>query len=260
MSHQSPVTSHQKELKGRVGIVTGASRGIGRAIALRLAQEGARLAFIYAQNDDMARSLLKELKAAGNEGLSFKGDVRDYQMCREFVEKVKEFFGGLDFLVNNAGITRDKAFMTMEPDEWRQVIETNLTGTFNMARSAIVTFLKQKSGNIVNISSISGISGTSRQTNYAASKAGIIGLTKALAREVAAYGIRVNCVAPGYIDTDMTAALKEELKAKFTEAIPLGRFGRPEEIAGTVAFLLSDRSRYLTGQVIKADGGLHTSW
>jgi len=249
-----------QELKGKVGIVTGASRGIGRAVALRLVKEGARVAFIYAKSDDMAQSLLKELKAAGSEGLSFKGDVRHYETCREFVDKVKELFGGLDFLVNNAGITRDRAFMMMEPSEWQEVIDTNLTGYFNMARSAIVTFLKQKSGNIVNISSVSGISGTSRQANYAASKAGIIGLTKALAKEVAGYGIRVNCVAPGYIETDMTASLKEDLKAKFTAAIPKGRFGKPEEVAAVVAFLLNERSNYLTGQVIKVDGGLHTSW
>jgi len=248
------------ELKDRIGIVTGASRGIGRATALRLVRDGAKVAFTYLQNEGMARSLLEEMKEAGHEGLSFKGDVRDYEICRGFVEQVKVFFGGLDFLVNNAGITRDKAFMMMEPSEWKEVLETNLTGYFNMARSAIVTFLKQKSGNIVNISSVSGIGGTSRQANYAASKAGIIGLTKALAKETAGYGIRVNCIAPGYIETDMTASLKDDLKAKFTAAIPLGRFGRPEEVAAAASFLLSGRSAYMTGQVIKVDGGLHTSW
>jgi len=249
-----------QELKGKIGIVTGASRGIGRAIAMRLVREGAKIAFTYSQKDELARSLLDEMEEAGSEGLSFKGDVRDFDTCRAFVENVKEFFGGLDFLVNNAGITRDKAFMMMEPADWKRVIDTNLTGNFNMARSVIVTFLKQKSGNIVNISSISGICGISRQTNYSASKAGIIGLTKALAKEVASYGIRVNCVAPGYITTDMTAQLKDELKEKFAKTVPQGRFGTPEEVAGVVEFFLSDRSNYMTGQVLKVDGGLHTSW
>lgn len=249
-----------QEFKDKVAIVTGASRGIGRAIALELAREGARVAFTYQKSDEQAKSLLKELEDAGSVALSFKGDVRDLDLAKEFVEQVKSYFGQLDFLVNNAGITRDKALMNMEKEDWEEVIDTNLTGYFNMSRSCIVTFLKQKSGSIVNISSISGISGIARQANYSASKAGIIGLTKALAKEVASYNIRVNCVAPGFIDTDMTNAMKDDVKEKSKNNIPFGRFGTPEEVAKAVSFLLSERSGYITGQVIKVDGGLHTSY
>lgn len=248
----------EKILKDKVVIVTGATRGIGRAIALELAQAGARVAFNYQKSDEDAKSLLFELQKIGSEGLSFKTDVRDLEGAKGFVEQVKNYFGGLDFLVNNAGITRDKALMSMEKSDWDEVIETNLTGYFNMSRAVIVTLLKQKSGGIVNISSVSGISGIARQVNYSASKAGIIGLTKALAKEVAPYGIRVNCLAPGFIETDMSAAIKPELKDKYKESIPLGRFGAPEDVAKAVLFLLGDQSNYLTGQVIKVDGGLHT--
>lgn len=237
--------------------MTGAARGIGRAIALELAGQGAKVAFTYVKSDAEAKALLVDIEKTGSQGLSCKADVRDFKLCREFVEQVKEYFGGLDILVNNAGITRDKAFMTMEPEEWKEVIDTNLTGYFNMSRSCIVTFLKQKSGAIVNISSISGLSGISRQANYSASKAGIIGLTKALAKEVAPYNIRVNCVAPGFIATDMTGQIKDELKTKYTNSIPAGRFGAPVEVAKAVLFLLSDQSNYITGQVVKVDGGLH---
>ena len=249
-----------KNMQDKVAIVTGASRGIGRAIALELAQAGAKIAFNYLKSDNYARSLLEEIEKAGSHGLSFKSDIRDFNTAREFVEQIRAYFGSLDFLVNNAGITRDMAFMLMEKKDWDEVIDTNLTGYFNMARSVIVTFLKQKSGGIVNISSISGISGSPRQVNYSASKAGIIGLTKSLAKEVAPYHIRVNCVAPGFIETDMTGELKEDLRRKFIESIPLGRFGLAQEVAKVVLFLLSDKSSYITGQVIKVDGGLHMSF
>lgn len=250
---------NDKPLKDRIGIVTGGSRGIGRVIVRELAASGAKVAFTYVKSDQDARRLLQEIHHAGSEALSFKGDVRDYDMCREFTEQTKAYFGGLDFLVNNAGITRDKAFMMMEKEDWRDVIDINLSGYFNMARSCIVTFLKQKKGNIVNISSISGISGIARQVNYSASKAGIIGLTRALAREVAPYNIRVNCVAPGFIETDMLGILRDALKDKYRRAVPLGRFGDPKDVAKTVLFLLGEQSNYITGQVIKVDGGLHTS-
>ncbi len=248
------------ELKDKVAIVTGASRGIGRAIALELAQAGAKIAFNYLKNDAQARSLLEEIEKAGSHGLSFKSDIRDFNTARESVEQIRAYFGSLDFLVNNAGVTRDKALMNMEKADWDEVIDTNLTGYFNMSRAVIVTLLKQKRGGIVNISSISGISGIPRQVNYSASKAGIIGMTKALAKEVAPYNIRVNCIAPGFIDTDMTSNLKEEVRRKFIESIPLGRFGLAKEVAKAVLFLLSDNSGYITGQVIKIDGGLHMSF
>lgn len=250
----------EKIFKDKVAIVTGASRGIGRAIALELAGQGAKVAFNYQKSDADAKSLLKEIEKLGSEGLSLKGDVRDFNLVKEFVTEAKSYFGSLDFLVNNAGITRDKSFVMMDQNDWKDVIDTNLTGYFNMARAVIFTLLKQKSGGIVNISSISGISGIARQANYSASKAGIIGLTKALAREVAPFNIRVNCVAPGFIETDMTAVLQQEFKDKATEFIPAGRFGKAEEVAKLVSFLLSERSNYITGQVIKVDGGLHMSW
>lgn len=249
-----------KEFNDKIAIVTGASRGIGHAIALELASSGAKVAFNYLKSEEEAKLLLEEMVQVGSHGLSFKGDVRDFQTCREFVEQVKNYFGGLDFLVNNAGKTSDKSFLMMEKEDWDDVIVTNLTGYFNMARSVIFTFLKKKSGNIINISSVSGISGIPRQVNYSASKAGIIGLTKALAKEMAPFNIRVNCVAPGYIDTDMTSVLADDIKQKAIGSIPLARFGKVHEVAKVVSFLLSERSNYITGQVVKVDGGLHTSY
>lgn len=248
---------NEQMFKDKVAIVTGATRGIGRAIALELAQGGAKVAFNYAKSDEEAKSLVKEIRDLGAEAFSYKCDVRDFEKVKKFAQDTIEKLGGLDFLVNNAGILRDKALVMMEKSDWDEVIETNLTGYFNMARAVIFTLLKQKRGSIVNISSISGISGIARQANYSASKAGIIGLTKALAKEVAPYNIRVNCVAPGFIDTDMTSDMNQELKEEFSETIPFGRFGKAQEVARVVSFLLSERANYITGQVIKVDGGLH---
>ncbi|MFA7652531.1 MAG: 3-oxoacyl-[acyl-carrier-protein] reductase [Candidatus Omnitrophota bacterium] len=242
--------------KDKVAIVTGGSRGIGRALVLMLAQEGADVAFTYAKSVQEAESLSSEIKKLGRKVLALQMDVADFDKAKELVEKVKESLGSLDILVNNAGIIRDKALMMMTKDDWREVIDTNLNGTFNVTRNAIVTFLKQKSGSIVNITSVSGVAGMSRQTNYAASKAGIIGFTKSLAKEVAPYNIRVNAVAPGFIETDMISGLKDEFKEGLKKKIPLSRLGRVEDVSAAVKFLLSDAANFITGQTIIVDGGL----
>lgn len=243
-------------LKDKVAIVTGGTRGIGREIVLTLARQGAKVAFNYRLSDSEAKTLLKEVDNFGSEALSYKFDVRDFNSAKEFVDKVREYFGGLDILINNAGIIKDKALMMMEKEDWDEVVDTNLTGYFNLARACIVSFMKQRSGNIVNISSSAGISGTARQTNYSASKAGIIGFTKSLAKEVASYNIRVNAVAPGFIETDMVQSLKDEYKSKLKALIPKGEFGKPQDVANVVMFLLGDASDYITGQVLRVDGGM----
>ena len=244
------------KFKDKVAIVTGGTRGIGRAIVLELAKNGAKVAFSYVKSQDQAGTLLKEVKDLGSEALSFKFDVRDSNSAKEFVEKTKEYFGRLDILVNNAGIIKDSALMNMTQESWKEVIDTNLNGYFNMARACIVTFLKQKSGNIVNISSVTGLTGRPRQTNYSAAKAGIIGFTKALAQEVGSYNIRVNSVAPGFIETEMTQGLKPEYAEKLKKLIPKGKFGTSQNVADAVLFLLSNDSVYITGQVLQVDGGM----
>jgi len=243
-------------LKNKVAIVTGGSRGIGKAIVKEFAREGANIAFNFVKSEDKALELKKEIEKEGGKVLTFRQDVKDYDAIKVMVEGVRSHFGRLDIIVNNAGILRDKALMLMEEQDWEEVISTNLSGAFNLVRAAIVTFMKQKSGNIINLTSVSGIKGMPRQVNYSASKAGIIGLTKALAREVGAYNVRVNAIAPGFIDTDMVQGLKEEYKTELLKMIPLNRFGKAEEVSKVAAFLASESAKYITGQVITIDGGL----
>ncbi len=240
----------------KVAIVTGGTRGIGRSIVLSLCREGADCAFTYTKNTIAAESLAREVQDMGRRATPFQLDVRDFEGAKTFVEQVKNKFGRIDILVNNAGITRDKSLMMMNKEDWSEVIDTDVTGVFNTSRACIITFLKQKSGNIVNISSVSGIHPLPGQVNYATAKAGVIGFTKSLAVEVAPYNIRVNAVAPGFVATDMTAAFTEKYKEKVTKMIPLGKFGTPEAVAQAVVFLVSDASQYITGQVIQVDGGL----
>lgn len=243
-------------LKNQTAVVTGASRGIGRAIALKLADLGANVAFNYQSSSEHAATLEKELSAKGVKAKGTSVDIKNYDQVKQWIEATKTEFGSLDILVNNAGIIRDKALMMMSSEDWQQVIDTNLTGVFNATRSCIVTFMKQKKGQIVNISSVSGVIGLPRQINYSASKGGINAFTKALAKEVASYGIRVNAVAPGFIETEILSGFNDEQKKKITEMIPLGRIGAVADVAGVVEYLLSDHAAYVTGQIIVVDGGL----
>ncbi len=243
-------------LKNKTVIISGAARGIGRAIAIELASEGANVSFNFLKSSTEAMALEKEIKKFGVNVKSYQVDIKDYNAVKSWVDNTKELFGGINIVINNAGIIKDKALALMEPEDWREVINTNLEGTFNLTRAAIVTLIKQKSGVIMNIASVSGVVGLPRQTNYSASKAGIIGFTKSLAREVASYNIRVNAVAPGFIETDMLRDLKEEYKSQIIKQIPLSRLGRPEEVARAVKFLVSDDASYITGQTIVIDGGM----
>jgi 3-oxoacyl-[acyl-carrier protein] reductase len=244
------------DLAGRNFIVTGATRGIGREISLEVARRGANVAFNYLKSEQQAAELGGELEALGVKALPFKVDVGDLKGVREMVTAVKKTLGTIDGLVNNAGLTRDKLLMTMTEEDWSEVLRTNLTGAFNFARAAIFMMMKAKRGAILNITSVSGIAGMAGQVNYSASKAGLIGMTKAMAKEVARMGVRVNALALGFVETDMTMALSDENRTAAHNLIPLGRFGTVQDVAPIAAFLLSDAAAYITGAVIQVDGGL----
>lgn len=243
-------------LDGKIALVTGASRGIGRAVAIELAKEGATVAINYAGNKTAAEEVQNIIIEMGGKAMIIQADVSDENSATKMVEEVIAQFGGIDILVNNAGITRDSLFIRMKEEDWNAVINTNLTGIFNCTKVAAKYMMKKRSGRIINMSSVSGIMGNAGQTNYAAAKAGVIGFTKSLAREMASRGITVNAVAPGFIATDMTAAMPEKAQEHVLSAIPLGKMGKPEDIANAVLFLASDRASYITGQVIHVDGGM----
>lgn len=243
-------------LENQVAIVTGAARGIGRAIALSLAQQGVSVIVNCSSSTEQAETVVAEIKKNGGEAQVIKCDVSDSEAVEAMFAKVMETYGQIDILVNNAGITRDNLLIRMSEEDFETVIDTNLKGTFLCSKFAVKAMLKKRSGKIINISSVSGVAGNVGQANYSAAKAGMIGLTKTMAKEVAARGITVNAIAPGFIETDMTDKLSDAIKEAVIKQIPLGRFGKPEDIASAVTFLASDSGAYITGQTINIDGGM----
>lgn len=243
-------------LDGRYALVTGASRGIGRAIALRLAAEGAAVALNFAGNVAAAEAVRKEIESAGGKAILVSADVADETAATEMVEKTAEAFGAIDILVNNAGITRDGLLLRMKEEDWDAVLNTNLKGVFHCSKAAAKFMMKKRYGRIVNLASVVGLVGNSCQANYAAAKAGVIGFTKALAKELAGRGITANAIAPGFIRSDMTDVLPDKVKETMLAGIPLGRAGEPEDVAKAALFLASDQAAYITGQVLTVDGGM----
>lgn len=243
-------------LKGKIALVTGAAKGIGRAIALALAADGAIVVVNYNGSKERAEQVVEEIKALGSDGMAYQCNVADTAATDAMVKDIIKTYGSLDILVNNAGITRDNLIMRMSEEDFDAVIDANLKGCFNTIKASSRQMLKQRSGRIINITSVSGILGNAGQANYAASKAGIIGLTKTMARELASRGITVNGIAPGFVDTDMTQVLSDSVKEAATAQIPLGRFGKPEDIANMAAYLASEKASYITGQIISVDGGM----
>jgi 3-oxoacyl-[acyl-carrier protein] reductase len=246
-----------KQFAGKSAIVTGATRGIGKAIALELAKRGANVAFNYSKSADEAEKLKAEIESSGVKAFAEQCDVANTEASTEFCKQAKDAFGTIDFLINNAGITRDTLILRMKEDDWDAVIDTNLKGAWNFSKAVLRFMMKNEAGgSILNISSISGVVGMQGQTNYSASKAGMIGLTKSLAKEVASRKITVNALALGLIETDMSGQLSDEYQNKLIEMIPLRRYGQTQEVAEIACFMLSGAARYITGQVIQADGGL----
>ncbi len=247
-----------KLLAGKVALITGASKGIGRAIALRFAENGADVAFTYLSSVEKGEALVAELEAFGVKAKGYRSDASDYTAAQELVNSTVEDLGGLHILVNNAGITRDNLLMRMTEEQWDEIMNVNLKSCFNTVKASARTFMKQRSGSIINMSSVVGIKGNAGQANYAASKAGIIGFTKSVALELGSRGIRSNVIAPGFIETEMTDALDEATVQGWRDAIPLKRGGQPNDIADACVFLGSEMSSYITGQVLSVDGGMHT--
>lgn len=240
----------------KCALITGATRGIGKQIAITLAKQGYNIALNYRKENEELENTKKEIEEIGVQILAVKGDVANFEDCENFVKQVIERFGQIDVLVNNAGITKDMLLMRMKKEDFEQVIDTNLVGTFNVTKNVVPYMMKARSGRIINISSVVGISGNAGQTNYSASKAGIIGFTKSLAKEIASRNILVNSVAPGFIETNMTDVLKDDVKQEIAKNIPLKRMGTAQDVANVVKFLASDDSSYITGQVINVDGGM----
>lgn len=244
-------------LENKVVLVTGAGRGIGRAIAIALAEEGAEVIVNYNGSEERAKEVKQTIEENGGKASIYKCNVSDFEACETMIREIVKEHGHLDILVNNAGITKDGLIMKMKEEDFDRVLNVNLKGTFNTIRHSARQMLKQRSGKIINISSVSGILGNVGQANYAASKAGVIGLTKTMARELGSRGITVNAIAPGFVDTEMTEVLSEEIRENACKQIILGRFGKPEDIANAAVFLASDKADYITGQVISVDGGMN---
>jgi 3-oxoacyl-[acyl-carrier protein] reductase len=244
------------DLKNRVAIVTGGASGIGRSISLELAKQGCQIVVNYNRSKESAQSLIKEIEAMGVKAIAVQANIGNFEEAKKLVDAAKEAFGQIDILVNNAGITSDQLMLRMKEDQFDQVINTNLKGVWNMCKHSARFLLKSSNGRIVNISSVSGVAGNAGQSNYSASKAGVIGLTKTLAKEFASRGVTVNAIAPGFIETNMTDQLDEQTKQSILELTALKRFGQPKEVAYAVCFLVSDKAAYITGQTLIVDGGM----